>query len=159
LRLHLRKARLARAFLFLPFQRRAWFELLRQGQCRTQSAYAGGAGGIRQRSRGHTHTGEQTLRQLPFLMEAQQHSRAKGISRPGCSSNVFGWQAQRHLPVVLPVTRAGESPLGEMNDDDFAHAVLEQSTGGMTQSNGVEPAVRLANLESRSLARFDFVED
>ena len=46
-----------------------------------------------------------------------------------------------------------------MDDDQFTDALLEEGPGGVAETDGVEHAVFLTNLEARSLAGFDLIQD
>ena len=79
-------------------------------------------------------------------MQAEQDPRAEGIPRPGRAGDVFLRQAEGGLPDVLPLAGPREAAFGKVNHHHLTDSLLEQRAGSMTERNGVERAVRLADL-------------
>ena len=46
-----------------------------------------------------------------------------------------------------------------MDDDQFAHALLEERAGGVAKGDSIQSAARFTDLKTCGFARFNFVED
>ncbi len=92
-------------------------------------------------------------------MEAEKDAGAEGVAGSGGAGDVFVGEFQGHLPEILAVAGAGEAAFGEVDDDEFADAGLEEGAGGVADGDGIEGAVGEAGFEAGGFAGFDFVED
>ena len=90
-------------------------------------------------------------------MQTKEYARTEGITGSRGSADIFLGQIQGRLPGIFTPAGSGESPLGKMNDDQFADTFLKKRSGGMSQGDGIELAIRLSNLEAGRFPRLDFI--
>ena len=76
-------------------------------------------------------------------MEPIKQPAQKASPAPAVPAMYLGREVEGGLPEIVAAAGAGKSAFGEMNDDEFAHAFLQQGAGGMAQSHGVEVAIGL----------------
>src|SRR6185369_4052458 len=74
-------------------------------------------------------------------------------------SDMFGRHLEQRLPDVLALSRASKGSFGKMDDDQFANAILQERSSGVSQCHGIELAGGLPDFEAGRFSRFDFVQN
>lgn len=72
---------------------------------------------------------------------------------------MFLGDLEGRLPDVLTFAGAGEGTFGEVDHHQFPDAHLEDGAGGVSEGDGIEGAVGLADTEAGDLAGFVFIHD
>src|SRR5262249_6708369 len=132
---------------------------LADGEAVAQGLHAAGAGRMGKRCGGDADGRVETLCEVPTFVQAHENARAKSVTRSRRAGDEFVGQFDGRLPDIFALARASETAFGEVNDDKFAHAGLEERARGVANGDGVECAVGLSDLEASRFAGLDFVQD
>src|SRR6185503_20468433 len=107
------------------FQRGTEFVFLRQGQAGGERLHAASAGRFGEGRGGGADASFEAALEFPAFVQAEQHAGAERVARTRRPGDVFVRQVERRLPDVFALARASKTALGKMDDNEFAHALLQ----------------------------------
>jgi hypothetical protein len=132
-------------------------EVVGEGEAGVAGLEAGGAGGVLEGGGGGADAEAEAVVDGEVVVEAEEEAGGEGVAGAGGAADPVGGEAEGRVVGVAAVGVAGDGAFGDMNDDPFVDAELEEAAGGGVGPVPVDGAAG-RNVDSGGAAGLEFVE-